>query len=197
VTEGAPERAGDGGEALWSFSLRVYGASGVEAACLALQERSRADVGLLLLACWLGTRGRALTPPEIAALRAVSRRWQEGVLRPLRGARRSLKGLVADAPAATLAGDIAALRKRALEVELDAERLAQRAFLAALGGGIEGGASSLAAAAGNLRALLDPAPGDAAFLMTLLAAVFPEHDDAGIRSALASVWQDEDELPES
>ena len=54
----------------WSFSLRIYGAPGVEPACLDLQDRFGADVNLALYCLWIG---RALTPQALArALEAAA-----------------------------------------------------------------------------------------------------------------------------
>ena len=57
-----------GDNAFWRFSLRTYRAPGVEAACLALQERCGADVNLLLFCGWVGREGRVL---DEASLRSA------------------------------------------------------------------------------------------------------------------------------
>ena len=43
--------------AFWRFSLHTYRLPGIEAACLALQDRCGTDTNLLLYCCWLGTSG--------------------------------------------------------------------------------------------------------------------------------------------
>jgi uncharacterized protein (TIGR02444 family) len=112
----------------WRFSLRTYRASGVQDACLALQDRCGADVNLLLFCGWVGRDGRAL---DEASLRSAIGRvgiWQSEVIAPLRLARRGLKRQVADAAVGTFA---ASLRKRVLALELQLERVEQ-ALLAEL-----------------------------------------------------------------
>src|SRR5271169_1638410 len=120
----------DADHPLWQFSLAVYGAPGVSAACLELQERRGADVNLLLYAAFVGVSGRGrLDPAELARCRAAVRPWSELVVTRLRQVRRALKqdlGAVGAAEAAPLRGRLAAL-------EIDAERLEQRALAARLG----------------------------------------------------------------
>ena len=40
----------------WQYSIVFYARPGVAAACLALQDREKADVNLILLAFWLASR---------------------------------------------------------------------------------------------------------------------------------------------
>ena len=89
---------------LWAFSTALWAAPGVAATCLALQEEAGADVNLLLLAAWMG------------AARGLDLRG-EGVVAPLRAARRALPG----------GGDpaLAGLRRRILDCELAAEQIQQ------------------------------------------------------------------------
>lgn len=76
----------------WLFSLRTYGKSGVEQACLRLQDRLGADVNLVLLCCWAATCARgALGTRTLRASIASTKRWQVEVVGPLRAARHSLK----------------------------------------------------------------------------------------------------------
>ena len=44
----------------WRYSLGFYRRSGVEQACLGLQNTCGADVNLLLFCCWMGAQGRPL-----------------------------------------------------------------------------------------------------------------------------------------
>jgi uncharacterized protein (TIGR02444 family) len=73
------------------FAERLYARPGVEAACLDLQDRRALDVPLLLHACWLGCRGRALDSAATAALVARTVPWRLVVVRALRRIRRRLK----------------------------------------------------------------------------------------------------------
>jgi len=154
----------------WDFSLAVYARPGVADACLALQERHGLDVNLLLFCCWAGARGRALTGDELARLVAAARPWQEGVVKPLRAARRWLKAQ-ATAPD-ELAGT---LRGRIKQQELAAERIEQQVLAGSLLPGA--GDPSPDNAAANLRlylgaASIRPRGVDRADLGLLLAACF-------------------------
>lgn len=106
----------------WRFSLRIYRSPGVREACLWVQDHCVADVNLLLFCGWTGRGGRALDEPVLRS--AVDRvgRWQSEVIAPLRLARRGLKRHPADPMIAALA---APLRKRALALELELERVEQ------------------------------------------------------------------------
>jgi uncharacterized protein (TIGR02444 family) len=75
----------------WQFSGTVYARRGVAEACLALQERHRLDVNLLLFCAWAGSNGRRLDGGDIGLLRSTARPWHDQVVAPLRAARRWLK----------------------------------------------------------------------------------------------------------
>lgn len=167
----------------WDFSLGVYARPGVAEACLALQERQGLDVNLLLFCCWAGARGHALTGDELARLIAAVRPWQEGVVKPLRAARRWLK-LQTTAPGE----EAAALRGRIKEQELAAERIEQQL----LAGGLMPGPAepSPGAAAANLKlylgaALVRPRGVDLTDLGVLLAACFEGLTVAAAKRLLA------------
>ena len=119
---------GDGGSgeawpasALWDYAVALYASPGAAAACLALQDRRGADVSLLLLACWLGATGREPDAKRLAEVRERAAAWQEGLVRPLREARRRLKAVIPtlDEP---LRPPLAATRAGLAAVELDLER---------------------------------------------------------------------------
>ena len=131
----------------WAYSLALYGRDGVEAACLALQDRHGFDVNLLLFCCWAGSRGRRLSPAELDGLIAATGVWRDEVVRPLRRARRWLKG-----EAASLGPAAEALRREIKACELAAEAVQQEIMHRRLP--LPEGASSAAAAAANLRAAL-------------------------------------------
>lgn len=65
-----------------SFAEALYARPGVAAACLDLQDRRGFDVALLLHACWLGVRARALSPDQAAALVSVTVPWRFEIVRP-------------------------------------------------------------------------------------------------------------------
>jgi uncharacterized protein (TIGR02444 family) len=161
------------GNPFWDFSLAIYERPGVPEACLGLQDRQGLDVNLMLYCCWAGSRGRALAAGDIAVLVEAAGPWHEQVVKPLRGARRWLKGQTA-APAAEPAE---ALREAIKAQELEAERLEQLILLECLE--IGAGQGSAAAAAGNLKAYLAAAEvqagiADAADLAALLIACFAD-----------------------
>jgi uncharacterized protein (TIGR02444 family) len=114
------------GEAFWRFSLAVYGAPGVAARLVELQDRHGLDVNLALLCAWLGWSGRGRVDMAFIerAERAVAG-WRDEIVVPLRAARRALRGR--DEPAGA-----AALREEVKRAELEAERLAQRLLVAVL-----------------------------------------------------------------
>ncbi len=100
---------------LWSFALSTYARTGVEAACLRLQEQG-ADVCLLLCGAWLERRGVALTLERTQALRQIAEPWQSQVVEPLRQVRMQWRAVAQqDQP-------LAALRERVKALELEAER---------------------------------------------------------------------------
>lgn len=109
---------------LWTFSLSVYGADGVEGECLDLQDRFGLDVNLILFCAFAGAlRGVALTAGEIKAARGQVDAWHLGVVQPLRAARRKLKTVALEGD-----GDIRAaaqLRAQAKAAELESERIEQ------------------------------------------------------------------------
>ncbi|WP_300296406.1 TIGR02444 family protein [Ferrovibrio sp.] len=103
----------------WAFSLTLYDRPGVAEACLALQDGFGADVNLLLLGFWRARQGYAgwaagEIDRAIAAVGPVN-----AALQPLRMARRALKALQADEPAAV------ALYAEAKALELKLEQVAQ------------------------------------------------------------------------
>ena len=80
------------GQAVWEFSLRIYAEPGVQEECLALQERLRLDVNLLLFCAYAGAkRGIALSQQDIADMVALTAGWQDSVVRSLRAVRSTMK----------------------------------------------------------------------------------------------------------
>lgn len=52
----------------WQFSLSVYGQTGVESACLALQDKFGVNVNLALFALWCESQGWALSISDLDTL---------------------------------------------------------------------------------------------------------------------------------
>jgi uncharacterized protein (TIGR02444 family) len=137
--------------AFWRFSLRVYGAPGVAAECLELQDKLGLDVNVVLFATWLGAeRGKMLERSDLDRIEQAVVAWSGEVVRPLRSVRQMLKAMpeIADP-------QVQALRKRVADTELFSEQIEQ-AFLYRLTGEIGHPASSAEAAVGaNIELLFE------------------------------------------
>jgi len=170
----------------WDFSLAVYGAEGVPAACLALQERHGLDVNMLLFCCWLGQAGFGdQGAGRLARLQDAVALWHGEVVRPLRAVRRRLKERLGPLPE-----DLSqALRARIAKIEIDAEHIEQLGLAAALGdaqpepvGPAEGARAAAANLAGYFALLgLTPDDADRDALAAVLAAAFPALEPAETR----------------
>ena len=114
----------------WDFSLSVYARPGVQAACLALQERHTLDVNILLFCLWSAAAGRApLTDAEMCRLLTRAGEWHEAVVRPLRGVRRRMKH---DTPGVQQ-DLLLAVRRALVAVEIDCEHIEQLVIVCAAG----------------------------------------------------------------
>lgn len=102
----------------WDFALDFYARPGVSAACLTLQDEAGADVILLLTAIYADIHGRPLDGNAVEALREEMKDWREGVVLPLRAARRHLR-----APLPGRDAEKEKLRSAVKAVELSAEKL--------------------------------------------------------------------------
>lgn len=80
-------------EDLASFAVRLYSRDGMAERLLALQDRHGLDVLLLLTAIWTNERQMVLSDESWAALVASHRPLAEGVILPLRQARRTARDL--------------------------------------------------------------------------------------------------------
>ncbi|MGH6946465.1 MAG: TIGR02444 family protein [Kiloniellales bacterium] len=154
-----------GAESFWRFSLALYGVKPVAEACLRLQDRDGLDVNLLLYLCWAGSRGTRFDSGQVGALIAETEGWRREVVRPLRRARRALKGFAAPG----LAEAAAELRGRIKRDELESERLQQR-LMVSWHCPAEGAADP-AASAHNLAAYLEAARAGATESQRDLAAL--------------------------
>jgi uncharacterized protein (TIGR02444 family) len=104
---------------LWRYALEVYGAEGVAAECLGLQEAQGVDVPLLLCALWLARRGVRLEPAGLARLAEAVGPWHAEVVRPLRAVRQRMKQGPAPAPSPRTE----TLRDAVKAAELNAEKI--------------------------------------------------------------------------
>jgi uncharacterized protein (TIGR02444 family) len=113
----------------WDYALALYRQDGVERACLELQARHGLDVNILLLCCWLASRGIEADQEWLRAATAAVERWQAEVIRPLRAVRSRLKAELAEPEPGSIPARrrelSAQLRGRVLALEIDGERLEQ------------------------------------------------------------------------
>jgi uncharacterized protein (TIGR02444 family) len=137
--------------AFWRFSLDFYQRPDVATACLALQDRHRVDVNLLLLAIWLGTVGHRLDPAAGRHLSRLGAHWQRPLVTPLRRVRRRLKQRRAS-PQLPWPEVIELCRGRLAEIELALEQ-AEQLLLERAVGSIHPGQPDDATARADLRAL--------------------------------------------
>jgi uncharacterized protein (TIGR02444 family) len=107
-------------EALWPWSLEVYGRPGVEALMLDLQDAHGQCVPFLLWSLWAAADGRAIDGPTATLCAELARAWQDAAVAPLRKMRRALKSK-AKAP-----GMQARIRDGVKALELEAERMLLR-----------------------------------------------------------------------
>jgi uncharacterized protein (TIGR02444 family) len=162
----------------WDYALALYRRIGVEHACLELQNRHDLDVNLVLLCCWLGSRGIEAQRDWLARVAAITGVWQGKVVRPLRAVRSSIKAQLAepatDGITARWPQLSAGLRQRVLALEIDGERLEQL-LLADLAAELPVTATpGVAPASRNLRHYWRFVVPDRQALETLLGAAFPE-----------------------
>jgi uncharacterized protein (TIGR02444 family) len=99
----------------WAFAVAAWGKPGVEAICLDLQNIHGQCPALLLWRCWTLGENRDVGPQALAKAVALARQWDGEIVRPLRALRLRLAA-ASDAGAAR-----AAVRRRVLEAELEAE----------------------------------------------------------------------------
>lgn len=104
---------------LWRFALACYAQPGVEPACLELQAAG-ADVCLLLAAAWLERRNAACDEQRLERLKTISNDWQVQVVAPLRALRQHWRQQAANDE------ELADLRMRVKQLELDAEKVQLR-----------------------------------------------------------------------
>jgi len=168
----------------WDYALALYRQEGVENACLELQRRHGLDVNLVLLCCWLASRGIEAAPAWLKAVTAAVEPWQAEVVRPLRAVRTRLKAELAQPRQNSLPSRrpelTAGLRQRLLALEIDGERLEQLllAELAADLGAAAAPGTDLALR--NLCRYRQFSRQDRSALETLLGAAFPEVADSEV-----------------
>ncbi|WIO74410.1 TIGR02444 family protein [Porticoccaceae bacterium LTM1] len=100
----------------WDYSLRLY--PHIETWCLQQQARG-CNVNLLLLCCFVGSRGVVLSDDQLTHAKTCIEPWDTKVVVPLRTLRQALK-------ARPLNGDSEAVRQAIAKAELLAEQQVQK-----------------------------------------------------------------------
>lgn len=172
--------------ALWDYALALYAAPGVEAACLALQDRCGADVNLVLFACWVGAGGRQVDAERLAEARDEALAWQTELVGPLRAARRGLKQRLPGL-AAPVRARLEVVRTDLARSELALER-GELLLLEGLAGPGAAGTTedSPASAVSALTVLTTLGPAAKNELHVILAAAFPGRRPADLALSLAA-----------
>lgn len=178
--------------AFWTFSTDLYERPGVEAACLALQDRHGLNVNLLLWALWLADCGVVLERAALERARLAVASWQDEIIGPLRDVRRRLRDSIGQADAESIAGrwpgQVQALRRSLLALELDGEHLAQLA-LGVLGDELKPSRRASAKLAGdNLARFGVFDERDRGDLANLLKQVFADAHQSSLDAALDEVF---------
>jgi uncharacterized protein (TIGR02444 family) len=172
----------------WDYAVGLYRRPGVEAACLELQARHGLDVNLVLLCCWLASRGVACDEPILRRIAAAAESWQAAFVRPLRAVRRRLKADLADHPPGSIPARwpelTSGLRGRVLALEIEGERLEQLLLAALMADLPPTAAPGAALASANLRCYWRFAAPDRQALDALLGAAFPGVSAAEVAAAL-------------
>jgi uncharacterized protein (TIGR02444 family) len=172
----------------WDYAVELYRRPGVEAACLELQARHGLDVNVVLLCCWLASRGIAVDARTFGRIAAAAESWQAGFVRPLRAVRRRLKADLADPPPGSIPArwpELASgLRGRVLALEIEGERLEQLLLAAFVGDPTATAAPGVALATANLRCYWRFGAPDRQALAILLEAAFPAVPAGEVAAAL-------------
>jgi uncharacterized protein (TIGR02444 family) len=115
-------------EDFWTFSLDFYERPNVGKACLSLQDRRGADVNLLLLSCYLASKGHILDETHLSIADGMTAGWRAAVLQQLRQVRRRLPKFSEDVPEDARKE----VHKKLLDAELAAEHVAHRLIIGRL-----------------------------------------------------------------
>jgi uncharacterized protein (TIGR02444 family) len=104
-------------EALWPFSLELYGRPGVEPLLLELQDTHGQCVPFLLWTLWIAESGRPIDAAQAASCAELARAWQDAAVSPLRKLRRTLNAAAKSEQVQTR------IRQGVKALELEAERM--------------------------------------------------------------------------
>ena len=81
------------GNRFWQWSLSVYEMPGAKNRLIYLQDDFGFDVNITLWCCWRASEGEALNEDAVRAVERATKEWAEGVIDPLREARRNASEL--------------------------------------------------------------------------------------------------------
>jgi len=157
------------GTPFWEWSLTVYEIAGVKNRLIYLQDDFGFDVNVTLWCCWRAVEGEFLGENRMRAALVACESWQDGVIEPLREARRNAHGGPPE------------IYARLKELELDAEHREQDILYGLSNPSAPIETEALPAAAmGNLKlyaSLLDAPRREgfsSALLRDLIDHIFPE-----------------------
>ncbi|MCX7354262.1 MAG: TIGR02444 family protein [Alphaproteobacteria bacterium] len=174
----------------WDYTLAIYGKQGFSPAVIALQDKLKLDVDILIFCCWTASTGRGpLNAATVAKAREVADPWQAEVVNALRIIRRRIKEGFKGTPEGLPAG----LGKDILGREIDAERIEQmmlEAIAPAVTNAGKSAGDKAKDAADSLDAYLKACnikadDADRGHLATVLASAFPEVDADKARTLLS------------
>ena len=127
VRNGSNEISAD---SLWNYAVETYSRTGVQEACLLLQDVAQVDVNVLLAALYATyVSGACVEASLVEQMDSAVRAWREEVVLPLRHIRRTMK---TGARIGT-EGDAEALRNGVKALELKAERIEHAELATILG----------------------------------------------------------------
>lgn len=75
----------------WQFSCQAYAHPPLAEECLRWQDDYGANVNAVLFCLWLADQGISVTDAQLDSCCAAVTEWQDGVVRPLRNARRAFR----------------------------------------------------------------------------------------------------------
>ncbi|HED34416.1 MAG TPA: TIGR02444 family protein [Gammaproteobacteria bacterium] len=111
----------------WNYSTEIWTLTGVESACLELQDEFGININMLLYSCWTGSQLLCLNDDDLQILLDAINPLQT-IITPLRDSRKMMKQSLIAMPSSMIEQTLANIR----EMELNAEHMAQLALEKAL-----------------------------------------------------------------
>ncbi len=113
--------------AFWNYSTKIWTLTGVESACLELQDEFNTNTNLLLYSCWVGNQLLCLVDDDLQILLDAAKPLQT-IITPLRDSRKMMKQNLIAMPLDMVKQTLDNIR----EMEINAEHMAQLALEKAL-----------------------------------------------------------------